>query len=188
MEDHLCERLSYSARSEVDARVPTVEIVERSQDRSSQPRRKTLIPIQLSKNCRARVPDLAARCTRVLQIIGPKIRGRRESRVPVAPIAPCAKGSKHTVVDHRYAGNTRPSLRNGFNGFLRALPGDQALLSPSLVRCLLLTNLTPASGRQDHTTSPSASCAVRLRALLRPPHPAPNVRDDRETPLLEDTG
>ena len=33
--------------------------------------------------------------------------------------------------------------------------------------------LTPASGRQDHTTSPSASCAVRLARAPRPPHPAP---------------
>ena len=35
------------------------------------------------------------------------------------------------------------------------------LLSPSPARSLLLTNLTPAPGRQDHTTSPSASRAVR---------------------------
>jgi hypothetical protein len=28
-------------------------------------------------------------------------------------------------------------------------------------------NLTPASGRQDHTTSPSATCVVRLRAVNR---------------------
>src|SRR6266567_9545095 len=47
------------------------------------------------------------------------------------------------------------SPRNGFNGFLRALPGDQACLTPS--PALLLTDLTPASGRQNHTTSPSAS-------------------------------
>jgi len=49
-------------------------------------------------------------------------------------------------------------------------------------------NLTPASGRQDHTTSPSAktpSSAQRLRSpLLRPPHPIPHVRDDREPPLF----
>jgi hypothetical protein len=62
-------------------------------------------------------------------------------------------------------------------------------------------NLTPALGRQNHTTSPSASapfvcapfdrsraqhppCDHLLRAgLPRPPHPIPNVRDDRETPL-----
>jgi hypothetical protein len=49
--------------------------------------------------------------------------------------------------------------------------------------------LTPASGRQDHTTSPSAAASfVRTHfARLtpqRPPHPAPYVRDDREAPLL----
>jgi len=49
-------------------------------------------------------------------------------------------------------------------------------------------NLTPASGRQDHTTSPSASAsfvelAVASLMLPRPSHPVPNVRDDRETPL-----
>ena len=41
-----------------------------------------------------------------------------------------------------------------------------------------------ASGRRDHTASPSASSAARLAPPKRPPHPAPNVRDDRETPLL----
>src|SRR2546425_6814776 len=50
---------------------------------------------------------------------------------------------------------TRHSPRNGFNGFLRALPGDRACLSPS--SALLLADLTPASRRQNHTTSPSAS-------------------------------
>jgi hypothetical protein len=29
----------------------------------------------------------------------------------------------------------------------------------------------PASGRQDHTTSPSAIGSVRLTQLSRPPHP-----------------
>jgi hypothetical protein len=61
-------------------------------------------------------------------------------------------------------------------------------------------NLTPASGRQDHTTSPSAAsicrqCAVdRSQAETRPAIPSraqrcrvhripPRVRDDRDTPL-----
>src|ERR1700722_139493 len=53
---------------------------------------------------------------------------------------------------------------------------------------LLPRNLTPASRRQDHTTSPSARSALRPRKMfaprrLRPPHPLPYVRDDRETPL-----
>ena len=34
-------------------------------------------------------------------------------------------------------------------------------------------NLMPASGHQNHTTSPSASRAVRQKHDQRPPHPAP---------------
>ena len=83
--------------------------------------------------------------------------------------------------------NARHSPRNGFNGFLRALPGDRACLPPSSADCS--ANLTPASGRQDHTTSPYAAASF-VRAHFarltpqRPPHPAPYVRDDREAPLL----
>src|ERR1700732_4826025 len=40
-------------------------------------------------------------------------------------------------------------------GLFRALPGDRALLPPSPAE-LSSANLTPASGCQDHTTSPSA--------------------------------
>jgi hypothetical protein len=47
-------------------------------------------------------------------------------------------------------------------------------------------NLTPASGRQDHTTSPSAEDITRRLMSQRPSHPAPNVRDDREAPLLRE--
>src|SRR5436305_1878081 len=43
----------------------------------------------------------------------------------------------------------------------------------------ILQALTPASRRQDHTTSPSAAGTARLAALKRPPHPAPNAGDDR---------
>ena len=35
------------------------------------------------------------------------------------------------VSHHGHTGITRHSPRNGFNGFLRALPGDRALLPPS---------------------------------------------------------
>src|SRR6202140_4921023 len=70
--------------------------------------------------------------------------------------------------------------RNGFNGFLRALPGDRAFLSPS--PALLLADLTPASRRQDHTTSPSAS-APFVNPRCRVHRIPPRVRDDRDTPL-----
>ena len=104
---------------------------------------------------------LAARCARVVQEPLAQNRGRGESRVSDAPVA--ARGVVNTRVSHhRFTGFIRLSPRNGFNGFLRALPGDRACLSPSPVDCS--TDLTPASGRQDHTTSPSAS-APFVRAL-----------------------
>jgi hypothetical protein len=109
-------------------------------------------------------------------------RGSRECRALGAPAASCAKKSTR-VRNHGHAGITRHSPRNGFNGFLRALPGDRALLSPSSPRSLLLENLTPASGRQNHTTSPSAMPSAFVNAPLASTASRANVRDDRETPL-----
>src|ERR1700731_5337735 len=56
-------------------------------------------------------------------------------------------------------------------GLLRALPGDRALLPPSFAD--RSTTLAPASGRQDHTTSPSAKAppVLRRRRVHRIPHP-----------------
>jgi hypothetical protein len=71
---------------------------------------------------------------------------------------------------------------NGFNGFLRALSGDRAFLSPSPADHS--ARLISASRYRDHTTSPSALTPFVLSAPRRPPHPVPNVRDDREPPLL----
>jgi hypothetical protein len=48
--------------------------------------------------------------------------------------------------------------RNGFNGFLRALPGDRAFLPPSSAG--RTADLAPASGRQDHTTSPYVTSTI----------------------------
>jgi hypothetical protein len=98
-----------------------------------------------------------------------------------APAASRAKNRKHTSKSPRGTGNTRHSLRNGFNGFLRALPSDR--LSCRCRRAKLVSlNLMPASRHQDHTTSPSASHAPVLRE--RNVHRIlPHVRDDRETPL-----
>src|SRR5712672_1910713 len=102
-----------------------------------------------------------------------------------APAASCV--IKNTRVSHhRYTGITRHSRTQWFYGLLRALPGDQACLTPS--PALLIADLTPALGRQNHTTWPYASASFVRLAIARltpprPPHPLPNVRDDRETPL-----
>jgi hypothetical protein len=71
----------------------------------------------------------------------------------------CESEKAHEISHYRFTGNTQHSLRNGFNGFLRALPGDRACLPPSSADNS--ANLTPASGRQDHTTSPSVARAIR---------------------------
>src|SRR5215210_416466 len=54
------------------------------------------------------------------------------------------------------------------------------LLSPS--SRVFTQNLTPASGRQDHTTSPSASVPF-VSGTISVHRIPPHVRDDRETPL-----
>src|SRR5258706_13930787 len=124
---------------------------------------------------------LAARGARgfARTVRAPINRGRRESRVANAPAASRAKLNKaHERSHHRFTGVDPAFPAQWFYGLLRALPGDQACLTPS--PALLLADLTPASGRQNDTTWPYASASfVRLAiarlTLPRPPHPAPNV-------------
>ena len=110
--------------------------------------------------------------------ISPCVRICRDAKRPGCPVqlaregvgnAGCQRtrsracGVGNTRVSHHgYAETPGIPARNGFNGFLRALPGDRALLSPSATDHS--ANLTPASGRQDHTTSPSASEAPSSEA------------------------
>src|ERR1700729_3236826 len=56
----------------------------------------------------------------------------------------------HALAGH--TGITRHSPRNGFNGYSVLSPVLRAFWPPSPAR--LSANLTPASGCQDHTTSP----------------------------------
>ena len=69
-------------------------------------------------------------------------------------------------------------------GLLRALPGDHRFVDP-VIRATRwrLANLTPASGRQNHTASPSANNALVSRAA-RVHRIPPRERDDRVSPLL----
>src|SRR6267142_5583634 len=84
-----------------------------------------------------RVHDLAAPCARAVDESSAQ-RGRGERRVPVAPAVSCAM----IVVERTRVTTSTPEspgipARNGFNGFLRALPGDRALLPPSLADMVL---------------------------------------------------
>ena len=89
--------------------------------------------------------------------------------VPIAPMGPVQQ--KSTGVGPQVNRSNAGFPCAMVYGLLRALPGDRAFLPPSPPRSVLLGSLTPASGRQDHTTSPSARSGVRLRRHPRPPHP-----------------
>jgi hypothetical protein len=99
--------------------------------------------------------------------------GRGECRVPAAPAASYALciGKKHTS-NNEYTGTPGIPARNGFYGLCRAL-GDRALLPPSSCEYGMSApgranmppqNLTPASGRQNHTIWPYAGSISRPRA------------------------
>src|ERR1700682_3873237 len=96
----------------------------------------------------------------------PKNRGRRESRVRAAPAVSCAMCTKKCAHEHTgSAESIRPSLRNGFTAYSALSPVTGCFATVAPEKRLLLTNLTPASGRQDHTTSPSASAALVSRSF-----------------------
>src|SRR5260370_36751041 len=121
----------------------------------------------LDLNTRSR---LAAQCARAFASVLAHRRGvgnagrtmHPRSRVHLVVV----KGTRVTTSTPKSPGNPAP---NGFNGFLRALPGDRALLPPSPCGLKVLSDpvepneppqdLTPPSSRQDHTTSPSATSA-----------------------------
>jgi hypothetical protein len=74
------------------------------------------------------------------------------------------------VSHHEYAGITRHSPRNGFNGFLRALPGDRACLPPSLTfRFRQLDTSVGASGPHDFAVRFSLARQARIRVHRIPP-------------------
>jgi len=158
-----------------------------------------------------RVFDLAAQRARVVErTLSLQDRGRRESRASDAPAASCAKMESTRVSHHRFAGSVRLSPRNGFNGcfvissatglFCHRRSADVDASDPVGPETSP-QNLTPASGRQDHTTSPYATsplvCAPSVAheskgppcdhdcapTLSRPPHPAPRSWRSRAAPL-----
>src|SRR5712671_278505 len=123
----------------------------------------------------------------ILNIPPSSIRGRRECRAPDAPAAACAM----VVVESTRVSQVTPESP----GIPRAmvLTASFALSPATGLTChrhrRLPANLTPASGCQDHTTSPYAPasfvCVSQAEDPIAPmpPRPLPNVCDDRETPL-----
>jgi hypothetical protein len=84
----------------------------------------------------------------------------------------CELEKAHKHSHHGHTGTARHSPRNGFTGSFVLFPGT-GLSCPRHRRKSASADLTPASGRQNHTTSPSATSSVRLCAprVHRIPHP-----------------
>ena len=105
-----------------------------------------------------------------------EIRGRRECRALGAPAALRAKIKSTQASHHGHTGDIRHSPRNGFNGFLRGLPGEPGLLPPSQAtmrkHCCLLDTSVGVSGRHDFAVRDRC---IRLLRLPRPPHLLPHV-------------
>jgi hypothetical protein len=127
--------------------------------------------------------DLAARFARVLACSFRPLpsEGAGNAGRPMRPIAACAM----SVVERTRVSQVTPESPGIPRAMVLtvsfALPGDRAFLPPSPAE--KSANLTPASGRQDHTTSPSASRIARQARRQRPPHPAPRFVTLRNAPL-----
>ena len=96
---------------------------------------------------------------------------------------PVCKWTKENAHEHTGSAEAiRLSLRDGFTAYSMLSPVSGLFSHRRPLEVLLPANLTPASGCQDHTASPSAMAAFvmrRHRVHRIPPH----VRDDREPPL-----
>jgi hypothetical protein len=115
----------------------------------------------------------------------PSSEGAGKTGCPPHP-QPRVQLKKHTsVVATGGVGSLRPSLRNGFNGLLRALPGDRAFLPPSPARrrtrlrgleCQRRGIRTTRLGRpRKRASSQHAAASTASRT---------NVRDDAYAPLI----
>ena len=107
-----------------------------------------------------------------------KILTPKRKRAQGRPGARCTrglmcKGSKKNAHEHTGSAEAvRPSLRNGFTAYLRALPGEtRACLSPSSPRSVSsFKNLTPAIG-----ASGPHDFAVRVTRRSSKAHPRPSL-------------
>ncbi len=101
---------------------------------------------------------------------------------PAVSRALCAKQKTHTSIQVQRRQSGIPCavvLR-----LISRSPRGPGFLAPVVgVMRSIIANLTPASGRRDHATSPYARHAVRRSARPRPPQSRLAFRDDRDTPL-----
>src|SRR5580704_15464875 len=104
------------------------------------------------------------------------------------PGARCTRGrvcsvESTRVSNHRYAAINRHSLRDGFTAYTCS-PRGPGSFAPVTLAKLLPRKLSASVGAPGPHAFAVRISIARLATLPRPPHPAPNVRDDREAPLL----
>jgi hypothetical protein len=99
-----------------------------------------------------------------------------------APAASCAHGvtRMHTSIHSEVAGTARHSRTQWFYGLYALFPEIGFLAS--VAGGFNSADLTPASRRQDHATSPSASVPFVIGPSASTASRL-HVRDDRDTPL-----
>ena len=115
---------------------------------------------------------------------GPSPDGRARGK----PGADCTRSlvckSKNTRVSHHRFNRIHTGLprANGFNGFLRTLPGVPGLIATVTPEKRLLASheLDLSVGRSGPYDFAVREDVVRLATPSRPSHPAPNVRDDAQ--------
>jgi hypothetical protein len=150
-------------------------------------RKKIPFDFRRAEMTQLRIP--AAHLARVLHLACPLRRRRAQGR-PGARMHPRAfaqkrlrKGAKTTGT-----GGITPAFPAQWFTAYFALSLGTGLSCPHHQRDAdrIIANLAPASGRQDHTTSPSAIAAARQSAPTRPPHPAPRFVTTRVRPSCRD--
>ena len=120
----------------------------------------------------ARLTRYEGRCARHERAVGCGGRGSCSRRTqPIADgevVWSWRPGVK--AVSRRRRGRAAPALSTAdHRSTSQLLPGDRLSCHRHFAG-LVPRNLAPASGRQDHTTSPSASSCARQSQLSRPPH------------------
>jgi len=106
-------------------------------------------------------------------------QGRPGARCTRGLACNCAQRTRTRA--YRFSGNTPAFPAQWLYGLLRALPGER-LFCHRRRSGMNLHDLTPAPRRQDHTTSPYASCGLVCHAI-RVHRIPPHVRDDHDPPL-----
>ncbi len=118
------------------------------------------------------------------------IRPRKTRRAQGRPGADRTRGcvQKARGSHHRYGPNNRPPLRDGFTAYTCS-PQGPAILPLSAAGLIGFRDLDAsigAPGPHDFTVRmmPSVRARKHTATSSRPPHPAPDVRDDAYVPLV----